>query len=742
MADLTVRVNANTGDAERGLASVTRHLAIMRAIAGSGALASAKGLGIANLGTVALASAAQVSSMAVALSSVALAAIPLPGLLAGAAVGGIGLGLALKDAKTQLAGLGPEFAKVQQAASAGFWKESKEYITSLATAALPQLRSGLGLVGTAWGQFAAVASFALERSLTSGAGLAPLFTAVATSIDMVKLQVGPLVEAFAAIGAVGVSYIVPLTSYLSGLAGKFADFVNRAAASGQLAAWAQTGVTALGQLLQIMGQVGGIVVTLISTMSQFGGAGSLTPLLAGVTALNQALSGPLGQNLLGQVFGAAQTAMQALAPAFGSLGSILQSLVPVLAAVLPTAAGVTSTLLGALAPLVSQLAAAIVPVVPLIGQVLTQAVAALAPVLTQVIAALGPLLPMIGQVLLQAVQAVAPLLASLGPVFALIGQAVAALLPVVGQIVTVLGTALAPIFSALTPVMAAVVPVVQMIAGVLGEAVTALAPVLVAVGELVGILLTGLTPAITVAGSIIKTFAQVQNAVLRPALVLIAGIVSAVSAAMRGDWTGAWDIITNAARTAAVMLASSIQGGMDRVKSAVGSGIAAVTDFFAGLPGKIVSALSGLGSQLFSVGVDVIRGLMGGIQSMASSVASTARNIVSGAVSAAKSALGIHSPSRVFAEIGRYSGLGLAQGLAAMTGRVEAAGAALVGAAVPSTVPTIALTGAGSGAASVTVNVNVDGFVGNSGELARAIVAAINTEARDSGLVPVGGARL
>jgi len=58
-----------------------------------------------------------------------------------------------------------------------------------------------------------------------------------------------------------------------------------------------------------------------------------------------------------------------------------------------------------------------------------------------------------------------------------------------------------------------------------------------------------------------------------------------------------------------------------------------------------------------------MRGMIGGIQSMAGSLASTAKNVVGGAVSAAKSALGISSPSKVFAAIGRDTGRGFIIGL-------------------------------------------------------------------------------
>lgn len=91
---------------------------------------------------------------------------------------------------------------------------------------------------------------------------------------------------------------------------------------------------------------------------------------------------------------------------------------------------------------------------------------------------------------------------------------------------------------------------------------------------------------------------------------------------------------------------------------------AQVVRWFGELPGKIVGVLRGLASTLFGVGADIVRGLISGIQSMAASVASAAANVVKGAIDAAKSALKIKSPSRVFMEIGDFTMQGLIKGFA------------------------------------------------------------------------------
>ncbi|HHC5936764.1 hypothetical protein QIW16_01245 [Staphylococcus aureus] len=64
-----------------------------------------------------------------------------------------------------------------------------------------------------------------------------------------------------------------------------------------------------------------------------------------------------------------------------------------------------------------------------------------------------------------------------------------------------------------------------------------------------------------------------------------------------------------------------------------------------------------------SAGADMIRGLMRGIGNMARDLAEKAASVAKGALNAAKRALGIHSPSREFKDVGMYSMLGFVKGI-------------------------------------------------------------------------------
>ncbi|MFE7316405.1 phage tail tape measure protein [Streptomyces sp. NPDC057555] len=84
-----------------------------------------------------------------------------------------------------------------------------------------------------------------------------------------------------------------------------------------------------------------------------------------------------------------------------------------------------------------------------------------------------------------------------------------------------------------------------------------------------------------------------------------------------------------------------------------------------GLPGRISSAIGNLGSLLYNKGMDIVRGLWNGIQSMGSWLRNTlmgwAKDLIPGPIARA---LGIHSPSRVMRDqIGRHIPSGIVEGI-------------------------------------------------------------------------------
>lgn len=83
-----------------------------------------------------------------------------------------------------------------------------------------------------------------------------------------------------------------------------------------------------------------------------------------------------------------------------------------------------------------------------------------------------------------------------------------------------------------------------------------------------------------------------------------------------------------------------------------------------------------------AAGGDIAGGMAAGVTAGGPEIAAAVTAAAQDAVNAAKVALGIHSPSKVFAGLGRYSALGLAQGMNDNAGTVASAGASMAGASV------------------------------------------------------------
>lgn len=81
--------------------------------------------------------------------------------------------------------------------------------------------------------------------------------------------------------------------------------------------------------------------------------------------------------------------------------------------------------------------------------------------------------------------------------------------------------------------------------------------------------------------------------------------------------------------------------------------------------------------NLAQVGKDMIQGLINGIKSMGKNVVGAIGNVVNSAVSSAKKALGINSPSKVFKQFGAWTGEGLALGIEGENNNVSKASRSL-----------------------------------------------------------------
>lgn len=136
--------------------------------------------------------------------------------------------------------------------------------------------------------------------------------------------------------------------------------------------------------------------------------------------------------------------------------------------------------------------------------------------------------------------------------------------------------------------------------------------------------------------NLIKVVWEAIQLTIENTLDIILGIIQTVMKLIQGDWKGAWESIKK--------IGENIMGN--------------IVKFFKDI-------------DLAQIGKDIINGLVNGIGSMVGAVKKKVEELASNIPEWAKKILGIHSPSRVMAQIGVWTGEGLAKGLSSTQATVK-----------------------------------------------------------------------
>lgn len=137
---------------------------------------------------------------------------------------------------------------------------------------------------------------------------------------------------------------------------------------------------------------------------------------------------------------------------------------------------------------------------------------------------------------------------------------------------------------------------------------------------------------------------------------LLAAVVVGVIAIFVGA-----GLLMVAAFAALLALPFLIKDGFNYLADGIKSGIGAATDWLSEKFNAVVGFFQSL--SLAEIGTQLINGLVEGLKAAGPNVLNAITGIASGAVDAAKKALGIKSPSTVFAEIGKHTAAGMEKGV-------------------------------------------------------------------------------
>lgn len=364
-------------------------------------------------------------------------------------------------------------------------------------------------------------------------------------------------------------------------------------------------------LVTLAGALGIIDAALALMTNALPGAAALMVIAVAVDLLTPALQA-LGSLSLSEI----GLALLALAGAFAVLGGAAAILTPVLPAMMGLAGAVTLFSVAALAAGVGMLAFSA-------GlAILSAAGAGAAVAITAILSAVAGVIPLIIEKLGEGIIAFAGVIANGGP--ALLSAFTTILESLIQAVTTVIPDVVKAILTLLTAILTQLANYI---------------PKMVDAGMK---LLLGL----------LKGIADNIQQVVEEAVTVVVNFVEGIANSLPKIIQAATDLILAFING----LADAIRNNHNKLYDAVGNLISA-----------IVEAVGDLMWKLVDVGKNIVDGIIEGIGSMLQNLVDAALGVVHTAVDAVKNFLGIHSPSRVFREIGRYSGKGLILGIQDMS---------------------------------------------------------------------------
>lgn len=264
------------------------------------------------------------------------------------------------------------------------------------------------------------------------------------------------------------------------------------------------------------------------------------------------------------------------------------------------------------------------------------------------------------------------------------GPALVEFIKVVGDGVTQLATELIELIWAKGPGLIAAV--IGILIQLLSQIQQAMPTIVVKLFEILDVILAAIDGYLPVLGahilswltSILDFLQQITPLVLQFALNLVMGIINTlanniqpmveagvnlINAWLTGMASMAAGII-DAAFNALITFINAFSNAIDQrgpeLKAAVNKLVNSIKNF---IFGDINNVAGDIGSHAMSIGRNMIDGIVNGINNAKNAVVNLMRNIASSALETVKSFLGIHSPSRKFAEVAKFMMLGMTKGL-------------------------------------------------------------------------------
>jgi phage-related protein len=413
---------------------------------------------------------------------------------------------------------------------------------------------------------------------------------------------------------------------LANLITQFADFLNKAAESGQAVGWVRDAQAVFQALGDIIAPIASIISS-IGEAAQTTGGNILGVFGEALATVSEFFASAAGQDALITVFealnqvGAAfSTVLAGLAPAIVPLVSGLSSIFAAVSPLLGPLSELVGSVLAALAPILGVVASAITPligpittIVTLLGGILTEALTAVMPIIellsTTLSSILGPVLEVIGAVL----QALAPIFDAL---FATIGPIVEALAPlyeILGVVAEIVGTVLQPVIQVLGDILLWLVNNVV---------IPILVPAIETMAEVMSVLLSGAIDALVdkfeLAWQGLGILFEWLKSVFEEKFNEMKTAFEVLKFALKAGWDFIKNNFINPAKAGFQAFKESVSTVLTNTKD----GFNSFVSFVKGIPGKISGALSDMFAPLASGFRSAINSVISGWNNLSFSIPS------------------------------------------------------------------------------------------------------------------------
>lgn len=415
-----------------------------------------------------------------------------------------------------------------------------------------------------------------------------------------------------------------------------------------------------------------LVGSLVAAMGGTGLLGTIGELLVNIPMVGPALKGLVGDSaLLGN-------ALKLLGGPVGIVLSLLTGLVMISPKLQQTLAQVAETVGSALTGAASTLA----PVLQDIFDKCAQAASEIFPVLVEcmgqifetlgtVIAQLAPVAAEILQPLLDCIsQLIEPLTkiltVILPPLASLLDGLLDGLIILAGSVLSFVGQLVAGIESLLLPIITAVIQGISDLLTKCSPWLDQLGSTFETVMDLIGDALKvvggALNQFMSVAGYVIEQVVQFLVSTLEPAFAAMAPFISGIVSSVNQVIGSIAQIVQGVVNLVAGLISGNWSQVWQSCQQIASGAVGALGGILSGIYNAAMAAVSGAGTWLWNAGSQIIAGLWNGISGAIGGLYNNIWNALSGLVDEAMSALGIHSPSRVFRDkVGKFipSGIGV-----------------------------------------------------------------------------------